>query len=247
MIDILESGIFISKDYFNKHTTPQRTVNRCELELYLGGDGFSIINGLKYPHAGCHFIFSRPGDQRFSIGLFECYYVHFKSDEPEIARIAHNITRPSETAVSSMKKLIGMEGLRRTAAFCELLADISVCRERPRGSEKYMDEILMTKEYMEKNYGSRITLDELAGMVYLSKNFYRTTFSRIMETSPQKYLQNIRVAKAIELIRDESIPLCDIAQSCGFENQSYMNYVFKKVTGKTPSEFKNIKVSAHQV
>lgn len=238
MITIYESGNFISKDWFNAKITTQRTVQYYELELYSGGDGFSIVNGIKYPHEGCHFIFAKPGDQRFSIGEFECLYIHFVSDEPELESIQSYIANPSSTTASQMTDLVKASGLKRISKVCALLDELRYCAVRHCDSEKYIGEILKTKEYMEQNYGSRIALDDLAGMVYLSKNFYRTTFQRIMEISPQKYLQKIRISKAVELIRQNEMSLCEIAQSCGFENQSYMNYCFKRSTGKTPTEFK---------
>lgn len=238
MINISLSGKFISKDWFNDEVTIQRVVQYYELELYSGGYGFSIVNGIKYHHAGCHFIFAKPGDQRFSIGKFECLYLHFTSDEPELADIQTYITHPSNAAVSQMNDLVKELGLNRISKACALLDELRYCAVRHFDSEKYMNEILKTKEYMEQNYGSRITLEDLAGMVYLSKNFYRTTFQRIMEISPQKYLQNIRISKAVELIRQNKMQLCEIAQSCGFENQSYMNYCIKRATGKTPTEFR---------
>ena len=70
----------------------------------------------------------------------------------------------------------------------------------------------------------------------MSKNFYRTVFTRVMEMSPSRYLKSIRVAKAIGYIREGKLGLGEIAGLCGFENQSYMNYVLKQETGRTPTE-----------
>ncbi len=236
---ILESGIYRSSDYFNSEISPERIVERYELELYFGGEGFSVINGIKYPHAGCHFLLSKPNERRFSIGRFECSYVHFISDEPELENIAGYIRKdPEDASVSAMERIMSGSRLKRLSCLCELLDELSSYKERPKNSERYIEQIIMTKEYMEKNYGSRITLEDLSELTYLSKNFYRTIFSRVMEMSPQKYLQKIRVSKAVELIRKGDIPLSEIAQICGFENQSYMNYVIKNATGKTPTEFK---------
>lgn len=236
---IIENGMFRSTDFYNKEITPERVVGHYELELYTDGKGFSVVNGVKYPHSGCHFLFSKPGDRRFSIGIFECLYIHFESDESEVENIPCYIRKAqNDNAVNIMKSVDDFKGLKKLAEVCLLLDELSSCKEPQKYCERYIDRILMTKEYMEKNYGERITLNKLSEMVFLSKNFYRTTFERIMEISPQKYLQNIRISKALELIRQNKMQLCEIAQSCGFENQSYMNYCIKRATGKTPTEFR---------
>ena len=70
-MEIIKTGTFVSSDYYSTENSPLRSVPRYELELYLGGEGFSVINGVKYPHAdeggSTHFLLARPGDKRFSI------------------------------------------------------------------------------------------------------------------------------------------------------------------------------------
>ena len=90
---------------------------------------------------------------------------------------------------------------------------------------------------MDRNFGEKITLEILAEKAYLSRNFFRKVFTEIMEISPQKYLTGIRISHAVHMIR-EGMPYKDVAQSCGFDSQSYMNYVFKKETGRTPSMYR---------
>ena len=235
---IIETGVFRSADFYSTETSPLRTVARYELEYYDGGEGFSVVDGVKYPHAGRHFLLARPGDKRFSIGRFECRYAHFTSDEPEVGEIARCLTEPDDDSVQEMKELRNLRGLRQLASLCALLDRLragGMPERQSQPTERYLDAVMKTKEYMERNYGSKITLDDLAGMVYLSKNFYRTIFTRVMELSPSRYLTSIRVAKAVGFIREGRLPLGEIAGLCGFENQSYMNYVIKKETGKTPT------------
>lgn len=235
---ILGVGLYQSSDYYSTNTSRRRTVYHYELEYYTVGEGFSVIGEVKYPHTGCHFILGKPGDVRFSIGHFKCYYVHFEADEPEIDEIPSFIkTNPQSDEVCEMMDLCHMKGLKQLSVLCNLLdklRDDNNCSTPE--NERYINEVIKTKEYMEQNYGQKITLGDLADMVYLSKNFYRTVFLRVMEVSPSRYLTKIRVAKAVEYIKDGKMGLSEIAGLCGFENQSYMNYVLKKEIGKTPTE-----------
>ena len=121
---IIETGVFRSSDFYSTETSPLRTVARYELEYYDGGEGFSVVDGVKYPHAGRHFLLARPGDKRFSIGRFECRYAHFTSDEPEVGEIARCLTEPDDDSVQAMKELQSLRGLRRLAALCGLLDNL---------------------------------------------------------------------------------------------------------------------------
>ena len=246
---IIHTGNFRSSDFYSAETSPRRAVVYYELEYYSGGEGFSVVDGIKYPHSGCHFLLAKPGSERFSIGRFDCLYVHFESDEKELSGLPTIIPTSPESELSRlMSRLIGSEGLKRLSYLCELLVVLTELggMSEPDSSqslsrasrEPYMERILATKEYMEQNFGSRITLDTLSGIAYLSKNFYRTVFCRIMEVSPREYLKSIRVARALELLRQSPLGYSEIAQLCGFENQSYMNYVLKSETGLTPSQIR---------
>lgn len=245
-MEIIKTGTFVSSDYYSTENSPLRSVPRYELELYLGGEGFSVINGVKYPHAdeggSTHFLLARPGDKRFSIGKFECLYVHFKSNEPETTLIPTRIeTTAGSRQAGMMREIMELPGLKGLAKLCELvdiLSDLPGSARTP-VEERYMKQILATKEYMEENFGKKITLDELSKIAYLSKNFYRTVFCRVMETSPREFLRKLRVRKAIWMLEAGELSFGEIAQVCGFENQAYMNCVLKAETGKTPGQIRN--------
>jgi len=102
---------------------------------------------------------------------------------------------------------------------------------------RYIDNIYRVKEYIDTHYSTKLTLDMLSSQAFLSKNYFRKVFCEIMEMSPQEYITHVRVANAIKMIRSGQYAYKDIACMCGFESQSYMNYVIKKRTGKTPSKF----------
>jgi AraC-like DNA-binding protein len=48
----------------------------------------------------------------------------------------------------------------------------------------------------------------------------------------------LRIEKAIELLKDPKNSLADIAYLTGFSDQSHFTRIFKKFTGKNPSEFR---------
>lgn len=92
-------------------------------------------------------------------------------------------------------------------------------------------------EHIEKNYKRRITLEEAAKIAGYEPCYFSKVFKKLTGQQFVWYLNNVRVGKAIELIRKSDKSMIDVALTCGFENTRTFNRVFKTVTGETPSEF----------
>lgn len=55
------------------------------------------------------------------------------------------------------------------------------------------------------------------------------------------YLNDLRMAKAVELLKDISINIKEISERVGYRDANYFTRIFKKKMGMTPSEFRNKK------
>lgn len=95
--------------------------------------------------------------------------------------------------------------------------------------------------YIEQNYADKITLDELAASVHISKSECCRCFKRALNLTPVEYLMKYRISMAATMIQSQD-PLAnsfsDLAFHVGFNNASYFNKVFKQYLGCTPSEYK---------
>ena len=81
--------------------------------------------------------------------------------------------------------------------------------------------------------------DEVEKMHY-SKDHVRRCFKKEMGISPVKYVNKLRIEKAVKLISERStnkLKLPDIASMCGFCDYVYFSRVFKKYTGLKPTDF----------
>lgn len=56
----------------------------------------------------------------------------------------------------------------------------------------------------------------------------------------QEFHTSVRIQKAIRLLRTSLLNISEIADQCGYEDSLYFSRVFKKVTGKSPSEFRRL-------
>jgi AraC-like DNA-binding protein len=94
---------------------------------------------------------------------------------------------------------------------------------------------------IEDHYSEKITLDELAASVHISKSECCRCFKRALNVTPIEYLMKYRIYMAANLIRNKdpkASSFSDLAYHVGFNNASYFNKVFKQYLNCTPSAYK---------
>ncbi len=92
--------------------------------------------------------------------------------------------------------------------------------------------------YINKNYDKDITLKEICNEFYLSKVTLCKQFKKVMNCSVMRYVFNLRINKAKELLiySDDSIE--EISRICGFSSANYFGLAFKKETGLSPFNYR---------
>lgn len=93
-------------------------------------------------------------------------------------------------------------------------------------------------EYIQKHYGEKITLEDLAEEIHLCKSESCRLFKRYMNESMFDYLLNYRVERSLELLRQSSMDVTQIAGQVGFVNPGYYSRIFKRKMGCTPLEYR---------
>ena len=98
--------------------------------------------------------------------------------------------------------------------------------------------IARAKQYIEENYQQNISLEEVAGNVFLNKNYLSELFHKEVGCSFSQYLTEVRIEKAKLLLRETHMKVKEIADMTGFDNPSYFIQVLKKTQGCTPNEYR---------
>ena len=94
-------------------------------------------------------------------------------------------------------------------------------------------------QYIHDNYSSRITLDDIARTVLVSKSTVLNIFRTYLHTSPINYVVEYRLKRASKLLVDTENSVCAIAHETGFENIGYFCRRFKTLYGVTPIYYRN--------
>ncbi|MCH2208712.1 MAG: AraC family transcriptional regulator [Lentisphaerales bacterium] len=93
-------------------------------------------------------------------------------------------------------------------------------------------------EYIQKNYASNIEISRLAEMSNLSISQFERQFKKILELTPIKFINKVRMDNACELLLKTDQPLASIALECGFYDHSYFTRKFKIAYGVTPHQYR---------
>ena len=95
-------------------------------------------------------------------------------------------------------------------------------------------------EYIDEHFAEKITLSEIAKAANLSLSYFGVVFKKLNGVTPWEYITSKRVKKAIDIIRvDGYSTIMELAETCGFDNVSNFNRMFKKYTGVVPSRYVN--------
>ena len=97
----------------------------------------------------------------------------------------------------------------------------------------------LVERYIDDNFMEDITLELLSDIFHFSPAYISRKFHQAKGCTINDYLRQKRVNHAIYLLENSNIPVKEISVQSGFANVSHFNRVFKVVTGKVPSEFKN--------
>ena len=104
---------------------------------------------------------------------------------------------------------------------------------------KHSDVVFKAMNYIRANYAGKITLDDIAKHVFLSRSYLSTVFKDDTGMSVTDFIKYIRIEKSKLFLLDNRIKLADIAALCGFEDQSYFTKVFRSEVGISPKKYRD--------
>lgn len=253
----MSCGIFDTANIIKPYSTTRSsiiTTDKYVLELPFERGGVNFVDGKGYDITPDSFFFIKPNSTRYTVYPLKCLCFHFNVSDPKLIECFDNIPvylkltnrneiykcfleliylftdRPQNYEISALANFFNLINL--------LLQNISsntsvISITLPRNA------IIKTKNYIELNYQTKITLEQLSDMVNLSPIYFQRIFTAATGKSPHKYLLDKRLQVAKELLLVSNHSLTEISQMCGFSSQSRFNIVFKQNEGLTPTEYKN--------
>lgn len=164
-------------------------------------------------------------DMDITAGVYESDAGAAATDEFRILVRRNGSTNESKLVLGTLLNLLALisDGVRRSK------------HSEKRGDVENIDSII---EYMNMNYEKKLTVSTLAEMAGYSVSRFLHLFSETIGKPPMRYLRDIRLANACELLDTSEYPVSKIADLCGFNDPLYFSRVFADKYGLSPSVYR---------
>lgn len=83
-----------------------------------------------------------------------------------------------------------------------------------------------------------LTIHKISESISISESYFRKLFKKIYEIAPIKYINELRVEHALNLISSGYYNIYEVSEMSGFSDPKYFSTVVKKTTGLSPNEHK---------
>ncbi len=137
-----------------------------------------------------------------------------------------------------MEELVQIEPLDELCAWIvEVLDEFVDIVYRSRDS-KYLPVLQNAADYIRENYATDLTLEEVAQAVHISPYYLSHLFKEELGVTFIGFLTKVRIEQAKNLLLETNLTIQQISYKVGYQDSSYFTKVFKKMEGRTPTQFR---------
>ncbi len=213
---------------------------------YVGGDGFDVY----------HIIFSNKFFEKnmADLQVLPSFFVLFKA-EP-LTRSNNSTPLHLTLSESDFNEIIPLltelekaTSKKTTASFiaCKSLALALIAILCELYSEKHTEKVdsphdalfMNTLALIHEKYNEKLTIDELAKLSMLSRSSFIRKFNDVCQTSPAKYINEVRITAAKQLLNSTSFSLSEIASKTGFYDTAHFIKAFSASVGTSPLKYRD--------
>lgn len=167
---------------------------------------------------------------------FQCVYTIIKE--------VNRFTGAETSVLEDTDRLALLSVARTTGEASEQLAacadDLCACvyELRRSGKRRIIGDMLTILQH--RYADETLSLNTLADQLGVTPNYLSTLFRREMGQTFSAYLENFRIERAKDLLRDVRYKVYEVAAAVGYGDARHFGKVFKAHTGRTPLEFRNM-------
>lgn len=101
-------------------------------------------------------------------------------------------------------------------------------------------DIQRVKEYIDKNYVQKISLDDLSEKFFINKYYLLRLFKEQYGFTINDYIIRLRITKSKQLLRFSAMTVEQVAYECGINSPNYFARLFKKIEQMSPAEYRKL-------
>ncbi|WP_448702664.1 GlxA family transcriptional regulator [Mucilaginibacter sp. AW1-3] len=107
------------------------------------------------------------------------------------------------------------------------------------GQHQHNDnEILKAQNYIEQNYSTITSTDEVAALVNMGKRNFIRRFKAATNNTPIEYIQRVKIEAAKKTLEDKNWQLNEVMNITGYKDIKTFRTIFKRVTGLSPHDYR---------
>ncbi len=218
------------------------------LALHISGDKKYTFEGKNILYTGKNDIIFMPEHSNYVVEAQcpgDCYAINFKIPdtvffEPFVLNIGDLVTDRFKSAEKVFRlKSLGYEMQCKANLYsiiCSMLGEYEK-KYVPKSTERIIEPAI---EYIHKNYTTEnISVEYLANLCGISTTYLRNIFLKCKSVTPIKYINDLKISRAKELIVSDYYSIPKISELSGFGDESYFCRYFKKATGMTATEYRH--------
>ncbi|MDR1068781.1 MAG: AraC family transcriptional regulator [Clostridiales Family XIII bacterium] len=99
-------------------------------------------------------------------------------------------------------------------------------------------EIARVQLFIDGNYGTALTVEQLAKLACMSASKFKYAFKAVTGTTIHRYVTDIRVREAKRLLAETDMPIAQVAAQTGYKKAGAFTAVFKQNTGSKPIDYR---------
>lgn len=105
-------------------------------------------------------------------------------------------------------------------------------------SQKHFSKLDAVYRYVLENFKEDVTSKKAASLAFLNEAAFCRYFKRQTKKTFSQFVNHVRVVHATSLVTDKNLSMGDVCYESGFNNLSYFNRQFKKITNLSPLEYR---------
>ena len=164
-------------------------------------------------------------------------YHHFTPKNQQIHQIVWDIFNAMESQKTGYELIVFGELYH---FFGVVFSEQLYFSDSPQDRRDYRKIMQLKKvlDYMEANYSSPVTLEQLSASVNMSPKYFCRFFYQMTHRTPIDYLNYQRIEHASYQLAATDVSVTEVAYNCGFNDLSYFIKTYTKYKGSTPGKSK---------
>lgn len=135
---------------------------------------------------------------------------------------------------------------REAAIFCSKVFQIEMDRHSQsefiifKGQKKHSDELVIRAQLeLESSLQAKLSVEELANKYAVSRRNFDRRFIKATGNTPLEYAQRVKMEAAKKAFESTRKSINEVMYEVGYSDTKAFREVFKKLTGLSPSDYKN--------